>query len=471
MPRKKKAVSVGDSNTPVELPVDEVGDDIGILTRSKSIVGNGSQGLETGENSSNIVHIEGDGAPTDNVQESLTADRVHDLLQANSRDVQERLQGFEAALLQKITDLLPKPTSENHATTNSSIANNNSLNTNHNASFSALENTASMQGPGPSSTGVAGAGVVAGVGTSLLANAGNTDGRGGRYAPASAALHEGDKGLSIDTDLIASSLHQLLGKPAFANSTLLVAGSFLSLKVKNAIRAGEYVELCLMDTKVDTTTKLGMSVSPTSFSLTPTRAKKASNETEWTNWFCTYSSVYVASYPDAAPEMFSYLMKMLHFFSKYSFLEGRKYDEHFRWAKSQVPSMRWNKTEFDILELVTDGREGAPATAVAKRNTLGRTRPSFNANGNSNGSYQQKSNDGLFCYDFNNLGSYCRRKKCPYQHVCSGCKSNHPRFKCQTHPQTTQHPTSNPPVASATQNKPKPAAQQRGKFNNNSAGH
>lgn len=449
MPRKKKAVAAPtDVDTPI--PVDVVEEIELPATRTRK------QLADASANDANKTKDKSQKTPQTSV---LTAAHVNNLLKANKKDINDKFKAFENSLMEKISALIPSTSSEKQKDTENSDKQNTRNNDN--------DSMQNRSGSSSSSSGDAAVGGGRGENSLLQTNVGDQGDASSRYAPSAAAVHEGDKGMTIDTDTIAKSLHQLLGKPdsiaaPFSNSNLLVAGSFLSLKIKNAIRAGEYVELGLMDQKVETTSKVGIAVSPTSFSLTPTRARKARDETEWVKWFSTYASVYVASYPAAAPEMFSYLIKMLHWFAKYSFLEGRNYDEHFRWAKSQCPSLSWHKTDHDILELVTEGRAGATTSIAARKNPLTAKKPGqFTQKGNTSTSFR-KPNSGLHCFDFNNADSYCTRAKCPYDHTCSNCKGYHPKFKChQTSTATATTPAVTPAATAVAPQQPRQVVNQR----------
>lgn len=385
----------------------------------------------------------------------ITAGRVHSLLQETTRDVQARLESFQNAILDKISALVPDQTSASKNPSDSS--NMNITNRNDSNVIVTANNVTDTNLLSDSQAAAAG-------GDDRSPLHGRTEGRGttpSRYAPAAAAVHAGDRDMSIDTDMIAKSLNQLLGKPTqsivnpFANSNLLIAGSFLSVKVKSAIRAGEYVELGLMDARVETTTRAGIATTSTTISLNPTRTRKAKDETEWLRWFCVFASVYSESYPDAAPELFSYIIKILHFFAKYSFIETRNYDEQFRWAKSQIPTLNWHKTDHDILELVTEGRAGDSAAAIAKKNPMSRfKRP---ATFNVSNPPQKKPSGDRYCYDFNNADSYCTKVKCPFEHACAACKGNHPRYKCNLSSAASSAPT----MGQAT---PKASGIQKGKI-------
>lgn len=387
----------------------------------------------------------------------VSAQHVQNLLDESRSDMQAKFDSFQTTILNKIADLFPDKTSQSDSqnnvidndasSANGTNAGQNRNNTDVNLSSSSSQNNAAAGG------------------RVTLNNPTDVDlaGSRSRYAPSAAAVHEGDRSMTIDTDLIAKSLNQMLGKSTpsiglpFANSNMLVAGSFLSIKIKNAIKAGEYVELGLMDAKVETTSRAGVSATTATISLTPTRTRKAKDETEWLRWFCTFASVYTGAYPDSAPEIFTYISKILHFFAKYSFQEVRNYDEQFRWAKSQVPTMHWHKTEHDILEAVTEGRVGESVVLTNKKNPLGKRRQ-FGANAGTIAGGQRKQYSGLYCYDFNNMDAVCTRKPCPYEHVCANCRANHPKFRCAQNATTTMQ---------STQPKHNPQGQQKSKQGQN----
>ena len=47
---------------------------------------------------------------------------------------------------------------------------------------------------------------------------------------------------------------------------------------------------------------------------------------------------------------FTLPVKIIKFFARYGFHNARKYDEAFRWAKAQIPTLQWHVTRYDLLE-------------------------------------------------------------------------------------------------------------------------
>ena len=145
-----------------------------------------------------------------------------------------------------------------------------------------------------------------------------------------------------ENDPVASSV---------TSSSYLLAGSHVPLKIKTSIRQGDYIELGHMEPKTDPSSKVGLTLSSSSVSLQPTRAPKAANRDQWLRWFNTFAAIYTSSFPDAAPEIFTYVNNVLALFQNpnYTFRQVLKYDEDFRWAKSVVPSMPWHRINVQIL--------------------------------------------------------------------------------------------------------------------------
>ena len=165
-----------------------------------------------------------------------------------------------------------------------------------------------------------------------------------RYAPAIPATNDGASSYLIDPSSFSEAIDSMITDTdqvasSVASSSYLLAGAHVPLKIRTSIRQGEYIELGHMEPKTDASAKVGLTLTPSSVSLQPTRAPKASSKDQWLKWFNTYASIYSSTYPDASPELFTYANNVMALFqnNNYTFKQVLKYDEDFRWAKSIVP--------------------------------------------------------------------------------------------------------------------------------------
>ena len=118
-----------------------------------------------------------------------------------------------------------------------------------------------------------------------------------RYAPSEPAPCVPDD-MSIDTNAFAQAMQSMLVPHNSAHTGLssggfMLAGSFLSVKVKTLIRQGQYVELGLMEPKSNAgpearnTRWAAYQTQSASISFAPPKVAKATSKDQWAKWFCT----------------------------------------------------------------------------------------------------------------------------------------------------------------------------------------
>ena len=243
------------------------------------------------------------------------------------------------------------------------------------------------------------------------------------YAPSAPAVHDSSADYTIDAGAFSQALHGLLAPTpdihaTAATASFMMAGSHVPLKIKTQIRQGEYVLLGLMEPKSSSASaKMGVQWSSTAtasaLSFTPTQTPRAHNKDQWLKWFLTYSTIYTQTYPDAAPEIFTYILNMLQLFANpaYTFEQVIKYDELFRFAKASDPLLPWHKYELQLLA----------STGISLFGAKNPRQP---------GSTTTPSTASGFCYAFNSPGKRCQNDACKHIHQCSICRGAHPKYRC-----------------------------------------
>ncbi len=124
------------------------------------------------------------------------------------------------------------------------------------------------------------------------------------------------------------------------SATFLVAGATLPLKVKNQIWKGAYVDLSSLlprrDAKIKEMNIKYCEGNDSQYSVSSTsKNRPPANIAEWTHMFQVYASVYTMRFPDAAPQLFSYAIKIASLQKRDRFkYVWRYYDELFRELKA-----------------------------------------------------------------------------------------------------------------------------------------
>ena len=133
-------------------------------------------------------------------------------------------------------------------------------------------------------------------------------------------------------------------------SSYLILGATLDPKVKSKIWSREYVELSsLHQGQMDSAVSVSVQDNgKPSISLRPTKPTPAANIYQWLTWFGTYASVYLEKFPDQAPSLMTYMIRILELSCKHHGFLWRTYDENFRHMRSYVDDMPHYKLGVDL---------------------------------------------------------------------------------------------------------------------------
>ena len=202
-------------------------------------------------------------------------------------------------------------------------------------------------------------------------------------------------------------------------SSFLVSGATLDPKIRAKIWSGQYVELGSLIPRTEVSGGIQLSYARNSISqvsLIPSRPRQPANFTEWLRWFTIFASVYTEKFPDAAPQMFTYIQRILALASrKPATYAWRSYDERFRQVKAFNPAATWH------LVNETLWRDAEESTRNNFRD--------FSRDTNTPAPKQDWSQKN-YCRDFNQSGKRCTREPCSFIHHCSKCDKAHPAFRC-----------------------------------------
>ena len=244
------------------------------------------------------------------------------------------------------------------------------------------------------------------------------------------------RSIRIDERNISGSIENAL-RDRFSGSdclsNVLISGLTIDVKVKQLIWHDQYIDLMSLDNNSDQNSSQSQGGTPSNH-----KPKKVPNFSEWSRLFHIYCSIYVIKHPESASELFSYvnLIQSLSNRRPISYL-WRSYDEHFRKLRSLAPTLPWHVRHQQVISLAEDDLN----LEASRSNFRAKTRPTINTN-NTNNVKQTKSN---VCYDYNNIGKFCTRSNCPYQHKCAKCSLNHPAHMCRkdnaTQPSKPQPPS------------------------------
>ena len=248
----------------------------------------------------------------------------------------------------------------------------------------------------------------------------------------SAAAGSPEQLIGVDQASVSLALNQVLGADGGSGVgevpfAYFVAGTTVDLKLKKKIWAREFIELGALIHKPETSTSVNMAYAPGSvsqLSLTPARPRQPANIYEWVNMFSTFASIYTHKFPQEAPHLFTYIMRVMGITRSHpSSFVWRTYDEKFRRLKQYSLSLPWHILDHHILH---EAQEVASATKGVDQGNRGK--------GGQNKSTNPRSQK--FCYAYNRVAG-CKKSpsSCIYRHACSNCSAQHPLHKC-TKPST-----------------------------------
>ncbi len=252
-----------------------------------------------------------------------------------------------------------------------------------------------------------------------------------RFAPAALDLNCRDiVDDAVNETSVADAIQNVLGATSDNSGIFLqnylLGGSTLDSKVRAKILQGLYVELGSLTPRNDFDPKVDVRYAPgvmSQVSLTPARARPPANIHEWIKLFNIFASVYTTQCPKAAPQMFTYVNRIVQLQRKspQTFV-WRFYDEVFRRVKAQYPPLTWHVIHQPILNEAED-------MAFNFRQRTQRPNQDQNRQQQGNSSLPNRlANDGT-CHKYNR--GNCSFAACKYLHACCHCKGKHPAIHCR----------------------------------------
>ena len=148
------------------------------------------------------------------------------------------------------------------------------------------------------------------------------------------------------------------------------------------------------------------------------------NFNEWLRWLHIYASIFTANYPEEAPQIFTYISKILQFYQRSpNTYTWRVYDELFRGVRQLAHDEPWHMTNDELYRQAED--------ICSKPNfNHNKSYDKFDRNSRDNKQGRDPSKKtGGFCFDFNSVKG-CTRRGCSYSHTCASCKGNHSIVRC-----------------------------------------
>ena len=234
----------------------------------------------------------------------------------------------------------------------------------------------------------------------------------------------------VDKDAVALALNHMLGVDGEDSSgeisnSFFVAGTTVDSKIKKKIWSKEYIELGSLMSKPEGGTAVNMAYAPgyqSHLSFTPAKPRQPATIYEWMSMFSTFSAIYTLKYPEEAPSLFTYILRVMGLTKSHpnSYI-WRIYDERFRKLKQYSVNLPWQMLNHHVLQ------ESQEVSA---------SKPSTEARGKG---LPPKGNVNKCCYAFNRK-SGCKKtaNACNYRHLCSKCQGPHSADKCNKAAQGTR---------------------------------
>jgi hypothetical protein len=200
--------------------------------------------------------------------------------------------------------------------------------------------------------------------------------------------------------------------PGTAGETLsraFILGLTVPPSVRSKIWAGEYVELATLNSASvlpdhrDSSSAEDRKTNP--------KYPKIENIWDWLRMFHIFAAIYTTKHQALAPELFSYETRIIDLHRRYKGLVWKAYDERFRAARAIVPSLSWEKINWDlVMEL-----NGDHATTAFER------------------SDNQHKKQETVCRRFWSKGACDFGAACKFKHLCGVCKKgDHSRLQCKS---------------------------------------
>ena len=228
----------------------------------------------------------------------------------------------------------------------------------------------------------------------------------------------------VDKDAVALALNHMLGvdgedSPGEISNSCFVAGTTVDSKIKKKIWSKEYIELGSLMSKPEGGAAVNMAYatgSQSHLSFTPAKPRQPATIYEWMSMFATFSAIYTLKYPEEAPSLFTYILRVMGLTKSHpSTYIWRIYDERFRKLKQYAEHLPWQMLNQHVLHEAQEVSSSKPSTEAKGEG------PVHNENVNK------------CCHAFNRK-SGCKNTAdaCNYRHLCSKCQGPHSADKCKS---------------------------------------
>ena len=213
-------------------------------------------------------------------------------------------------------------------------------------------------------------------------------------------------------------------------STLLILGATLDPKIKAKVWAGQYIDLTTMSHAEEKPMCLAINSKNSTLSLSQPRTSGPIHIYDWLRLFGTYSALYTERNPEAAPGMFTYMVRILDIQKQYGGQVWKVYDEKFRRLKASRPTLPWCEIHWNTFMFAFQPAN-SPNLPFQPFIPTRNNQQSQNQRPRNNATSPRSAKTPNICYDYNNKGSCTFQDACRYRHACITChKAGHPRIRC-----------------------------------------
>lgn len=156
--------------------------------------------------------------------------------------------------------------------------------------------------------------------------------------------------------MLANAMNQLMNRDSQDNegkkliSDYLVLGATLDPKVKSKIWSKEFVDLSSL--KHDwVETEVDLSVQDNgrpAISVKPSKSSPPANVYQWISLFGVYAAVYLERFPQEAPHLMTYIVRILELSRKHQGFVWTAYDDKFRRIRAYVDAP-WHVTNWELM--------------------------------------------------------------------------------------------------------------------------
>ena len=218
-------------------------------------------------------------------------------------------------------------------------------------------------------------------------------------------------------------------------SNYLILGATLDPKIKAKIWAGEYVDLSSLQGTADPAVSVSVHDDGNpSISLKTSKSTPPASYFQWLRLFGIYAAVYLQKFPNQAPSMVTYMVRILEINTKHAGYLWRSYDENFRRVRAHVTEevLPWHRINWDLL---LQNMSNGPLSTPNPRNQPFRRNP--NQTNQTRFDTTNRTPRGI-CFVYDKQGK-CDRPACRFEHKCTKCwRKGHPREKCYSKVQQPQ---------------------------------